>query len=641
MGISRRSGAWLGLILSSAAAANCGDSSDGNDPTAMAGQSSGGSAGSAGSGGTGAEAGTVTAAGGAAGEDAQGGAAASAGSDGDGGADVGAGGSPPVFVTSTKLDLLFVVDNSISMGDKQTLLAASIPALVERLVKPWCVGGAEPVPPALDGSCPANTAPEYSAVQDLHVGVITSSLGSSGGEVCADVGKDDHAHLVGEIRAGLTSWNDSGFLKWDPQAQADPPGASDASLLADDLAAMVVAAGDTGCGYEAPLEAMYRFLVDPQPPLTVVQDGSASVATGLDEALLAQRDAFVRPDSAIMIALISDENDCSIVDSGQGWLVGTSETSNVPFTMPRATAACASSPNSPCCRSCATNEVTPPDGCTALDTDVECAKGSYGDDDHLNLRCFEQKRRFGFDLLFPVERYVDGLSEPVIQDRDGEPVANPLFSGGRDPSLVMLTVIAGVPWQDLAVDPSPGADLDFLSTEQLTALSRWGVIAGDTAAHVPPGDPFMVESVVPRSGQNPVTLQSIVNAASTDPTATINGHETNIVRKNDLQYACIFPLPQTIDCSSALDDSCDCIGEDADYNRPLCQPPGGGAAGTTQYYGKAYPGLRMLDVARQLDEQSAVASICPRNSTDTSADDYGYYPALRALQKRLAPRLAP
>ena len=38
-----------------------------------------------------------------------------------------------------KIDLLFVIDNSISMADKQQILSIAVPGLVERLVNPDCV----------------------------------------------------------------------------------------------------------------------------------------------------------------------------------------------------------------------------------------------------------------------------------------------------------------------------------------------------------------------------------------------------------------------------------------------------------------------------------------------------------------------
>src|SRR6188508_1038129 len=38
-----------------------------------------------------------------------------------------------------KIDLLFMIDNSISMADKQAILAEAVPVLVSRLVTPICV----------------------------------------------------------------------------------------------------------------------------------------------------------------------------------------------------------------------------------------------------------------------------------------------------------------------------------------------------------------------------------------------------------------------------------------------------------------------------------------------------------------------
>ncbi len=60
--------------------------------------------------------------------------------------------------TIDKVDLLFMIDNSASMGDKQTILSLAVPLLIGRLVGPNCiestsgnvVGTAQP-----DGTCPA------------------------------------------------------------------------------------------------------------------------------------------------------------------------------------------------------------------------------------------------------------------------------------------------------------------------------------------------------------------------------------------------------------------------------------------------------------------------------------------------------
>jgi hypothetical protein len=69
-------------------------------------------------------------------------------------------------------------------------------------------------------------------------------------------------------------------------------------------------------------------------------------------------------------------------------------------------------------------------------------------------------------------------------------------------------------------------------------------------------------------------------------------------------------------------------------NRPLCQPPAGGAAEATQYFGKAYPGLRPLEVLKGIGDSAIVASICPKVLAEEQPG-YGYEPAVDAIIDRL------
>jgi hypothetical protein len=79
---------------------------------------------------------------------------------------------------------------------------------------------------------------------------------------------------------------------------------------------------------------------------------------------------------------------------------------------------------------------------------------------------------------------------------------------------------------------------------------------------------------------------------------------------------------------------------DEDLDRPLCeQNPGASAAGTTQYWAKAYPGGRHLEVLKEYGANSIVASICARNVADPSAADYAYRRALCALLERSSEQL--
>ena len=582
-----------------------------------------------------------------------------------------------------KIDLLFMVDNSASMADKQDILRDAVPVLVSRLTSPLCVDPITGVPTGEKGTC-TKGEPEFQAVADIHVGIVTSSLGAHAGSRCADAASNDRAHLLGKIRPVgsarafdvAQTWNGSGFLAWDSAQTAQPaPGVKDPVAFQSTFQNMIEAAGETGCGFEASLESWYRFLIDPEPPLNVTKDaaqhsvrGSALVTNadgsttcnGCDLELLAQRKAFLRPDSLVAIIMLSDENDCSVRDDGVGWFVTTDSDG---FRVPRATAACAMNPNDKCCRSCADSSPVPA-GCPALKDDEVCKTAAPGQialwdapHDHVNRRCSEQKKRFGVDLLYPTSRYVDALTSPTLTlQSDGKTrVENPLYVAGtktgvRDPSNVFLAGIVGVPWQDIADDDSrSGSGLRYLTAAELLAKDRWSVLLGkpDASPPVPPSDPFMIESPGKREGKNPITNDAIVPATSSDPKASpINGHEQNIPNLDDLQYACTFPLANSKQCHAG-DDGCDCapsgsMGTDVSgvvqANSPLCQPVAGGTASTLQNYAKAYPGTRELQVLKDLSEQGIVASICPKvtASADPAHDaNYGYNPAVAAIIERL------
>ncbi len=86
-----------------------------------------------------------------------------------------------------KVDILFMIDNSVSMGDKQSLLALAVPNMIQRLVEPNCIDANGAVMGNDMGTgCPSGTKDEFNAVHDMHIGILTSSLGSRGGDVCPD-----------------------------------------------------------------------------------------------------------------------------------------------------------------------------------------------------------------------------------------------------------------------------------------------------------------------------------------------------------------------------------------------------------------------------------------------------------------------
>ena len=93
-----------------------------------------------------------------------------------------------------QIDLLFVVDNSSSMADKQQIMALAVPDLIGGLLNPPCISPpvtGKPVtttqqPSGPLAKCPSGSAREFPAVLDVHVGMITSSLGTFGADGCLD-----------------------------------------------------------------------------------------------------------------------------------------------------------------------------------------------------------------------------------------------------------------------------------------------------------------------------------------------------------------------------------------------------------------------------------------------------------------------
>ena len=610
---------------------------------------------SSGGGGTGGTAGVAAAAGSGVG----------GGPGGTGGGGTGGG----VPIDTDKLDVLFVIDNSASMADKQEMLRAVIPDFMTGLAN----------------------AGQFT---DVHLGVISSSLGGHGADSCSPAQggtfnptMNDAAHLIArDVNGGpIPTYANLGFLAWDPGQRKTPPGDPDPNNVAVTLQSMVSGVGEVGCGFEAPLEAWYRFLVDPEPYAQVIRvpcfqgDSSNGCAAedGIDTVVLQQRADFLRPDSVLTIVMLGDENDCSVIDDGQFFISVQSSQGAQPFHLPRPTDECASNPDDPCCRSCG----QPSGGCPDNSAYASCqtTSGFYdsaGKEDQLNLRCYDQKRRFGIDFLYPIGRYVSALRDPTVRvtwnDEDpSSKVANPLYSDlqgagrqVRNPSMVVLGGLLGLPWQLIEEPAAPGDPPGTLRYKTADAIAQSGLwdhivgacpgeeISGDccqVGGKVPgeercaidsrmtrgqPLEPLMVEAPFERSGSGitgalaPSTAGSLANAA--------NGHEWNIADNDDLQYACIFPLPTVRDCS-LQGSACDCTGSQQQldvFRKPLCQDPVSGAYTPLQVAAKAYPTTRQLTVMKAHGSNSVLGSICARNVTDPSAPDFGYRPFIDAVVRR-------
>ena len=170
----------------------------------------------------------------------------------------------------SKIDLLFMIDNSASMADKQQILGAAIPDLVNRLVDPICVNpdgsDSTATPDPSTGRCPAPTQRDFDPVKDIHVGIITSSLGSHGAPGVCDGAKDtgdmhnaDMSHLVARNGTAMVqTFQNLGFLNWNPGLSG---AYSDATKLKDDFRTMVSGVGGGGVqGSSATIISMVVYL---------------------------------------------------------------------------------------------------------------------------------------------------------------------------------------------------------------------------------------------------------------------------------------------------------------------------------------------------------------------------------------------
>ena len=643
----------------------------------------------------------------------------------------------------TAIDLLLMIDNSSSMADKQGTLADAVPQLLGQLVQPNCVDpdGNSLNPPVAatlgaPSPCPTGSTPEFNPVNNIHIGIVSSSLGDHGANTLCTQGNstqytdptsgnlilypadvNDEGHLAGTwdrsadargaTQSNYATLNGQGFLAWgnsDLPIDVSQTDLTNATAIFRDL---VVDVHENGCGYEAQLEGWFRFLIDPVPPtMPIVKTNNATKRSGSDDTLLQQRAAFLRPDSLVAIVMLTDENDCSIRDTDVGWV--SADNAN---QIPTGSSKCAENPNDKCCYSCTAGA---PAGCAngcpnpvpiAVDDTVYQA----------NIRCWQQKRRFGYEFLYPKSRYVVGLTKKTLCpdqtfgdmdcdctyankigascDRGARELPNPLYStvvgtlqSGEaiagypnsiprsDNSAIFLAGIVGVPWQDIGTTSGgtlvyiPVTDPAWSSATGGTqpdnppsngANGIWDMIYGDDNENIAPKDVHMVESVVPRAG-----LPGPTSAVNADQ---FNGHEYNTARE-DLEYACIYPLttPRPCACTAGTtyggckylhpNDCCDLSypadangGPGADFDKPLCQNPAGGAPEATQHSAKGYPGLREVAVLRDYATttlpgltagNSIVASICPRDLTSTNTSPgYGYNPAVAALINRLKEKL--
>lgn len=202
------------------------------------------------------------------------------------------------------VDLLFVIDTSSSMEEEQAALRREIPRVIDALVS---------------GDRDDDGAVDFTPLRSLHAAVITTDLG--GGRSPYDIGcvpgsGQDGRFVTSSRRGTCMRTFESGLFRFDRATD-------DASSVAADVAC-VIGASD-GCGLEQPLEAALKALAPAADALATLESGYPPDAvtprftnTIVEETeghglRFDQRD-FLRPDSVLAIVVLSDEDDCSLVD---------------------------------------------------------------------------------------------------------------------------------------------------------------------------------------------------------------------------------------------------------------------------------------------------------------------------------------
>jgi hypothetical protein len=321
-----------------------------------------------------------------------------------------------------KVDILFVIDDSGSMGEEQGALAANFSALVEQLES--LEVGADYRIGITTTNNPHPFCPEQNQDAELGALQLRSCLSHIDDFV---LGSDDRrdeacrsrcpAELEGLVTVP-TALEDGGPLAPRPWLERSdlssnvPEGVTTAQALA-----CWGPQGMVGCGYEAPLEAILAALDRSED-----DDDPAS--------------GFLRDDALLQVVIVTDEVDCSIAPGGEAAF--DPDGTRTLWTDPNAQGA----PSAVCWRA-GTACQTLPDGRTeCLPADLDAEGRPVAPEDA---------------VLHPVSRYIEALHDLDARKREHM---------GVDEAQVLLSVIAGVPqgWDGSPLDYGAGDDEGFAGT---------------------------------------------------------------------------------------------------------------------------------------------------------------------------------
>jgi hypothetical protein len=171
---------------------------------------------------------------------------------------------------SADIDILFVIDNSASTSDKQTVFAANFPQFVA----------------ALD-MFPTGRP-------NLHIGVVTSTVdvGVQGfGPGCPSPAPNDNGLLQNTPRITGCSPPTGRFISDIKNGTGGRT--TNYSGTLDAAFSCIAQVGATGCGFEAQLEAMKRALDSSRP----------------------ENAGFIRNGAYLAVIFLTDEDDCSVKDT--------------------------------------------------------------------------------------------------------------------------------------------------------------------------------------------------------------------------------------------------------------------------------------------------------------------------------------
>ena len=256
-----------------------------------------------------------------------------------------------------KIDILFVIDNSVSMAEEQAALAANVEAFADVLgwdERPLDLRVAFTTTDNGNPLCPESaTSPERGA---LVLSPCTSRLDDfvvdGPGEsadvrelACSDLctlDADALAVLPTPIGAGSADAKPRPWLERSGDRLNLPEGTSLAEAFG-----CFMPQGIAGCEFESPLESMHQAL------LRTMDQGDPAYG-------------FLRPGASLLVVFVTDEADCSHVDAFSH--IFTPEGGKVFWGDPEA-----SQPNSALCWNAGVSCVGDPshyDGCQAVNKDV-------------------------------------------------------------------------------------------------------------------------------------------------------------------------------------------------------------------------------------------------------------------------------